>query len=285
MLRSRDENSANTRSPPMTIRIERIVLTKTHLAAIPEQERNLFVLLGHAANEINILSKLLHFASSSDPRTQLHAQAEQAQTNLIGSLLAGKVYELWNLLQAGYYKSEISRDYDPLLDGDTRAALEAMGRYFSRKNLIARVRNEYAFHYEVGRIADGFRTSESTDPFDIYLSDGNANSFYGFADTIAYRGMLEPIAAGELAKAIGMLITETMRAADWASEIMGSLMAVCITRHIAKDPASLIGEVVDLEDAPTSDAVRIPFFVELKPPMDSGQSDQPPAQSQVADSN
>jgi hypothetical protein len=253
----------------MTIKIERIVLTKAQLAGIPEAERNLFVLLGHAANEINILGKLLHFASSSESATPLEAQAEQSQTNLLGALLAGKVYEFWQLLHSGYFKSAISRDYDPLLDDDTRTALVEMKRYFSQNNLIARIRNGHAFHYDVSQATEGFRTSEDGDPFDIYLSADNANSLYGFADTIAYRGMLERVTPGDLAKAISMLVTETMRATGWANEIMGGLMAVCIGRHLAVGPDTLSAEVVSIENAPPSDAVRIPFFVELKPPVEA----------------
>ena len=36
-----------------------VILTKSKLAALPQAERSLLVLLGHASNEINVLSKLI----------------------------------------------------------------------------------------------------------------------------------------------------------------------------------------------------------------------------------
>jgi hypothetical protein len=266
----------------MTITISRISLTKDQLAAIPGAERNLFVLLGHAANEINILGKLLHFATSGEPLTQLHAQAEQSQANLIGSILAGKAHEFWLLLKRGYFGSEISRYYDPLLDDDTRAALDELKRYFSQDNLIARVRNGHAFHYDANQVIEGFRTTEDGDALDIYLSENNANSLYGFADTIAYRGMLELIAPGGPANAISALVKETLRATNWAGEIMGGLMAVCLNRHVADARGSIVATEIAIEDAPDSNGVRIPFFIALKEPKDVELSPAAPQKGSIS---
>ena len=52
-------------------------LTKSKLAAMPEAERSLLPLLGHANNEINVLSKLILMARKDEPEIKLidHVEA------------------------------------------------------------------------------------------------------------------------------------------------------------------------------------------------------------------
>lgn len=246
----------------MAIRISRIALTKEQLVAIPEAERNLIVLLGHAANEINILVKMIHFASSSKSENPLQMQAEQSQVTLLGALLAGKVYEFWVLLQRGYFGAAVSREYSALLDKGTSEALAAMSRYFSQESLVSHVRHSHAFHYDPAQVTEGFRATNDGQQLDFYLSDSSANSFYAFADTIVHRGLLERIVPGDPGKAVTVLVEETLRAAGWAEEMMGGLTMACLKRHVAKDKA-FTEETIAVEDAPESSSVRIPYFVVL----------------------
>jgi hypothetical protein len=138
-----------------------------------------------------------------------------------------------------------------------------MGKYFSHENTIEHVRNGHAFHYDIDQAAIGFKATKDGDPLDIFLADSNANSLFGFADTIVYRGMLERIAPGDPSKAVNLLIAETMQAANWASELIGGLMFVCLKKYFSKEQGLPAEEVMTIEDAPPSNAVRIPFFVEL----------------------
>jgi hypothetical protein len=47
--------------------IHRVRLTKEKLTAMPEAERSLLLLLGHATNEISVLSKLILMARKDEP--------------------------------------------------------------------------------------------------------------------------------------------------------------------------------------------------------------------------
>lgn len=247
----------------MTVLIHHITLSKARLAEIPEHERNLFILLGHSANEVSILSKLFHFCAETSSNETIIVKAEQAQALLLGRLLTGKIYEFWNLLQTGYFGSAVSRSYYEILDNETRNALDAMKRYFAQDNLVARVRNSFAFHYDVSQIADGFQKVLEDESLDIYLSENNANSLYAFADTIARRAMLESIFPADHAKAFSMLVSETSRAAGWINAIIGGLMVTCLQRNFGGNLYSLGAQVIELDGAPSSQSVAIPFFVEV----------------------
>jgi hypothetical protein len=247
----------------MTVRIHHIALTKAQLEKIPEAERSLFTLLAHASNEVGVLSKLFHFAIAFEGEQPVLVQAEQAQANLLGRLLTGKIYEFWELLQNGYFGAAISRTYHPLLDAETAAALDAMKKYFSQDNLIKRVRNSHAFHYDVKQISAGFNAIVDGDPLDIYLSQTNANTLYSFAETISLTALMENIQPGDPRKAFDSFIAETLRAADWVGDVVAGLMHTCLERYLGGDLYSLGAKEVDIEGAPSSQEVRIPYFIEV----------------------
>jgi hypothetical protein len=241
-------------------------LTKAQLAAVPEAERNLFVLLGHAANELAVMAKLFHFSAGNHSENPVLEKAENTQALLLGRLLTGKIHEFWELIRTGYFATAISRAYRNDLPPETQAALDAMGRYFGQDNLIARVRNSHAFHYDVRQIAEGFRALSDDEPLDVYLSRMNPNSLYAFADTISGRALLENVVPGDPERAFSALIAETSRAVGWVNEISGGLMVAFLTRHLGGNLYALGAREIRLEGAPNSQDVSIPYFVEIEAP-------------------
>src|SRR4030095_15838710 len=228
----------------MTVRIHHIALSKEQLGHIPAAEHNLFVLLGHAANEVGVRGKLFLYCAGNHSEEPILEKADHTQALLLGRLLTGKIYEFWNLLRTGYFRSALSRTYHDALDDEVRSALDAMKRYFGQDNLVARVRNGHAFHYDVQQIENGFQTVSEGEPLDIYLSEANANSLYAFADSMASRAMLEAICTSDPAKAFGMLISETSRAVGWINIITGGLMMKCLERNLGGNLYSLGARII-----------------------------------------
>ena len=85
--------------------VHRVNLTKARLAAMPAAERTALLLLGHASNEINVLSKLILMARKQPPAIQLVDHVEAAQTFVVMRLLIGKLHEAWEL-----FKTRIQAD-------------------------------------------------------------------------------------------------------------------------------------------------------------------------------
>lgn len=230
---------------------------------MPDSERSLFVMLAHAANEISVLSKLFHFCAGNHSEIPVLMRAENSQALLLGRLLTGKLYEFWNLLQTGYFGSSLSRKYHDLVTDEGREALKSMQRYFGRDNLIARVRNKHAFHYDIAQIQNGFNTVTDGESLDIYLAKANANSLYAFADAIAGRAMLEAIVTGDPQKAFSDLISETSRAVEWVNIVIGALMVACLEQNLGGNLYALDARTIDIEGAPSSQVVSIPYFIEI----------------------
>jgi len=247
----------------VTIQLHHVALTKAQLDAMPASERNFLVLLAHSANEIAVLSKLFHYCAGGRPRKHLPRQVLNVQAMLMGRLVTGKIFECWKILQRMYFNKPLQQKYHSKLDPEARATLDEMEKYFRGSNLIKRVRDKHAFHYDVHQIADGHRTLNEAEPLDVYLGKIQANTLYAFADVIAGRAMMECIQRDDPQKALNMLITETSRAIGWINLGTGALMAACFKEHIGGSLYALGAKIVTIDGAPNSQLVRIPYFIEV----------------------
>ena len=243
------------------IQLHHFTLTRAQLDAIPAAERTLVVLLSHAANELSVLTKLFQFCSRHEGTDRLLLEARNAQALVMGRLFTGKLYETWQLLQSAFFRTAISRTYEPLFDATAAAALSNLKRYFSRRNLIENVRNRFAFHYAPDQVDEGFARLIDGDPLDVYLSETNANTLYTFAESIATRSLFQSIAPDH-AQAFDMLIRETSQAVGWLNEVIGACLTICLRLHVGGDLYALGAEVVNVEGAPDMRTVTVPYFVE-----------------------
>lgn len=243
--------------------IHHITLSRSQLGTIPDTERRLFILIAHAANELNVLSRLFHFSAKSKFQTGLMMHAENAQALVLGRLLTGKLYECWKLLQSAFFGAALSKTYEPLFDNEASCVLEEVKRYFGRENPIAAIRNGHAFHYSLDQIDAGYRAVIDGDSLDIYLAKANANTLYTFGDTIAGRAMLETIKPGDAKGAFELLINDTTRMVDKINTVIGAIMKVCIEKHLGGSLYSLGAKAIEVEGAPDSQEIAIPYFIEI----------------------
>lgn len=141
--------------------------------------------------------------------------------------------------------------------------MEALKRHFGRENLIEKVRNGHAFHYSPEQIDAGYRTLVDGDPLEVYLAKANANTIYTFADTIAGSAMLEDIKPGDHQRAFEMLVEETSKAVGRINEVIGATMTTCFKTYLGGDLYALGAKVIEIQGAPDSQSVSIPYFIEV----------------------
>ncbi len=245
------------------ITLHHVKLTKDQLDAIPEAERNLVILLCHAANELSVLSKLFHFSAKQDTDVPLLVEAQNAQALVLGRLLTGKIYECWKLLKASFFGAKVSRTYVPLFDEDSKNALDNFKQYFGGDNLIKTVRNEFAFHYSAKQIAAGYEKVGDNDSLDAYLSLTNANTLYSFAESVTGRSLMESINPEDHSLAIDSLIRETSQVIAWLNEFIGGCVTICLNLYIGSDLCALGATEINIEGAVDLKSVSIPYFVEI----------------------
>ena len=243
--------------------LHKIKLSRAQLDGIPEHERRLFILVSHASNELNVLSKLFHFTASASSDVDVVMKAENIQAVVLGRLLTGKIYECWILLQSSFFGTALSKKYEPQFDEIASQSLQTLKRYFSHENIIADVRNHHAFHYSPEQVEAGYQSLIDEDPLDIYLSESNANTLYEFADNIIGRAMLEGILPGDHERAFGKLIDDTASAVQNLNIVIGAIMTVCLHTYIGNDLDEMGAKIVQIEGVPESQGVYIPYFVEI----------------------
>lgn len=239
-------------------------VTKKQLdAAIPEAERNLLILSAHAANELGVLTKLVHFCAKREAASDVEKEACNAQAMALGRLLTGKLYECWNLLRSAFFSTRLSETYEPQFDDDAKTALAALKKYFGKENLIEAVRNRHAFHYAPDQIARGYTKLAESEALNIYMSQTNANTLYAFADVIARYSVVEDISPDNPAQVFDALIVETPRVLGWLNQVIAACMAIAIQSYVGENLDALGSSEIELSDAPDWKAITIPYFVEI----------------------
>jgi len=244
--------------------IYKIPLGEDALQNMPKSERTLLLVLGHLANEINILTKTFYWAAHTDDGSDVQRLGSNAQAMLFGRILCGKLYEGWRLIGSAYYGSKLSKTYDPLLDAETKDALKEAKRYFGKENAIGKIRNGFAFHFSPEEINDCFENSERADPMDMYMSDDNANTLYSFAETVVNQSSLESINKDDPQAALAAMIDESTRITALFNQIIGGCMSTAIRRHLGENLEELGAESIDLPDLLDFHDIRLPYFVSVR---------------------
>jgi hypothetical protein len=129
------------------IQVYRIPVPKERLRAMPKDERVLLLLLGHAANQLSTLQKVLTFATKRVAQTEIERHATGTQTQMLVHLVVGSLSEAWQLVTTRFLQRPLAKDYLGRLDAAGQEALDALKRQFGGSNLLNAVRNNYAFHY------------------------------------------------------------------------------------------------------------------------------------------
>jgi hypothetical protein len=200
-----------------------IKLNKDKLLQLPELERTLYLALGHEANEINALAKMLYWASNAPARNSAEERGRFALELLFMRLLAGKLNESWELLGQKYFGPALSKTYDPKLDDRAREAFNALRFYFGRENACNKIRNQFAFHYspeEVAAMLPGM-----TDELHIYLErDAAPNNLFAFSEALLAEALLEMLRQLRASASLDDLVTELFDVAAWFAQVADALM-------------------------------------------------------------
>lgn len=235
---------------------------KAKFERIPESERTLILGLGHIGNEINVLQKLLYWASPSEDEPELLRRAHSSQALTIARLLAGKLAETWRFLEKALFANRLSVEYEAAVSEDGRRSLNKLKKYFGRANAVTTVRNEFAFHYSVDQIRDGFALPEDSNEWQIVLSEANGNNLYYVADLVASYSMLNRIDSTDHWNAIDRLLRELIDLAQLVMTFRDACWIVVGDKYLREQGYGIPVQEVEIEDCPRIDEVEVPFFIE-----------------------
>lgn len=90
------------------MKIHSIPVTKAKLDQIPEIERAFYVHIGHLRNELMVLKKLLERFVKNPSDNPVLRDVNLFQSLIIARLLAGKLWEGWELTRKAYFSTKLS---------------------------------------------------------------------------------------------------------------------------------------------------------------------------------
>jgi hypothetical protein len=240
-----------------------VILTKRKLAALPQAERSLLVLLGHASNEINVLSKLILMARKDAPPSRIAGRVEAGQACVLLRVLVGQLHEAWELFRTRIQKNRpLHEKYIPLLDPEGTAALKNLKRHFGGSPLT-QIRKKVAFHYsDRDNLTDqSFQAVADTEPLELYLTTQVGNSFYYASEVIVMSSALRMAAPGASndERAFAKLCDHVIAVSRDISEVFGQLIATIVQSCMP-----------DLEthsethpDGPKLSTLNLPYFIQF----------------------
>jgi len=247
----------------MQMDIRKITFPKKIFNEIPENERLLFILLGHFNNELAILHKLLVY-SMAKPRddSEHELKAHNAQMLFLARLYAGKLFEGWEVVRKKILSTkEFSMEYEAMSSVEGKAAFDELKKYFGGTNRIANVRNKYAFHYSSDDdIREQYGKFDNKNEFIIYTANF-ANSLYYMSDEIINRAIFEIFGAETVQKSLDLFFNELKKLGEWFFDFTGGYLVIILDKYFKERFAQLQWEIITINNPPKIDEISIPFFV------------------------
>jgi hypothetical protein len=246
--------------------LHRVILTKSKLAALPQAERSLLLLLGHASNEINVLSKLiLMTVRKNAPPSGIADHVESGQVCVLLRALVGQLHEAWEL-----FKKRVQADrplftkYIPQLDAEGATALNNLNKHFGGGSLLTEIRNKIAFHYkdEDNLTEQSFQSVADTETLEFYLTNPVGNSFYQASELIVMFSAIKlcmSSASSDEAQAFSKLCGIVIELSRDITELFTGLIAV-IAEACMHD---LEMWTENHPDGPKLSTLSLPYFIQF----------------------
>ena len=242
-----------------------MILTKSNLSALPQAERSLLLLLGHASNEINVLSNLILMVRKDAPPSQIAEKVEAGQACVLLRVLVGQLHEAWELFRKRVQANRPLHDkYVPLLDAHGAAALQNLNRHFGGESPLTKIRNNVAFHYadDNNLTEKSFRSVTDTEPLELYLTTQVGNSFYYASELIVMSTALRMAVSGasnDDATAFAELCDIVIDVSRDITELFGQLIAMIVQSYTP----NLETRTENHPDGPKLSTLSLPYFIEF----------------------
>jgi hypothetical protein len=164
-------------------KITRIALPKEQMQKLTASERSVFLLLGHASNQINALWKLIVVATNEGLKEPVEEKVSALRPRFSCDLLIGIMREALKLVEKRFLGSPLGKEYVPLLSTTTTDALNRLKKRFSGPDKLVVIRDNFAFHHpSLKDMEAAFQLAFNSDGDDtdwcMYLDNSLLNTFF-----------------------------------------------------------------------------------------------------------
>lgn len=233
--------------------ITKVNISKDKFLLLSEDTQKFFLYLGHISNEINLFSKLL-FWSGMDKTDETESNGQDSQIWMLLQILAGKLYEAWELYRNVFYGCKISQLLASNLDSAVREDLTNLKKYFTKNNnSIKRIRNHFAFHYSHKSIDPILPEGTS---YSLYLQEDVRNELFYFSEEILINSLMTTLELVNSIDSRKALVSEVLNIAALFSNLTDGLMTAIVKQN------GIDGSIngIHIENLYSFNEIFIPWF-------------------------
>ena len=220
-------------------------------------------MVGSLENDLQILTKLLSIviASCPDDAHLIEQQADSAMAMLLQRLLAGRLYEGWNLFRG--FSKRFRDEYEADLDAEGQAAVQSLRRYFGSSNsLLAQVRNKIGFHADRSMAEATYEKLSETEDLGSYICDTLGNTLHITPELMHYETICEITKENNYLNAMNILWNDTQNRVSEFNKVLNSFTVLFAIRYLPDAISQLKTEYDDVHAEPMS-SFQLRFFSDL----------------------
>jgi hypothetical protein len=240
------------------IKIGKLRITKDKLEGIKnERERYLFLQLLNILNDINCFQKVILY--SDEKKDNLVAQEAQNQmTMTLLFVLSSKIKEGWELVRKDFLNNpEISKEYNLQFSKYGKECFEFLKSYFGKDNVIDKIRNQVAFHYDTDLLKAEFSEIVNKE-FNLYISNANGETF-STTSHITWETLFNSINSDHK-RALETILQDTIQTAKYFGGFIRSCIEIIHEKYFDEDDF----EMIDIPDPIDFGDINLNFY--SKPP-------------------
>ncbi len=238
-------------------------IPREKFAALTQEQKYCFLILGHIHDEISWLQRLAYVASGTGTSgTELEQSANMMQATFLARLLLGKLQEVKVLINSqNTLKKFIEMNYAPtdLIRG--QSMLGALLERFEQEKWLGIARNKHFLHYptqnDVAEVLQG--DVVLWDEVKVAHGDKSSNTFYPASDVLANTAWFRRVNGGDIMEGL----KEALAAAkDLTSQVL-DVIEQSLTYFISNNLQPLsVHEVVMIPTTQSIHELKLPYFVQ-----------------------
>jgi hypothetical protein len=244
------------------MKIRRIHLPKDAVAKMAAPDRDFLLLAGHMQNEINSVHKVfvwcLHSGGSRSD-SSIESLANGAQALIYARVLTGKLCEAWDAVGKYWFGTKLSQRLEPKLHFVAREANTKLKAYFSRSNMIYRVRNSFAFHYSATEVSASWESVADDLTFEVILGGTVGNNLYLGAELAANAALLKTIDPANPEQGLSVFFDEVQSTAANVTDFLEGAIMVILEDLFGTDIGQL-GREEEIFPTLAYAQVEVPYF-------------------------
>jgi hypothetical protein len=245
----------------------KIRLPKEKIMAMEPHDRAVFLLLGYAANQVALYSKLAILSTNYNSADEIENTLSAAQSLMIVRAVAGVLHETWvGVIAKHFLHAPGGRPYLDAMDEGGKKALDTLKKLFGKSGLLANIRNDFAFHYPKTKDMEAACQSAASDPeqdpdWHWYFAKSGWNSFYFLSEIIVMHGLLKSAGCDDFASAQERLMQDMRTANNEMVVLLQCLVASMWAKHVGEDfEATCVSKI---DGSPNLFEFALPYFFEV----------------------